>query len=240
MIVGPEHEPASTARARAGVYDFLATVFRAPLDAASLRRLRSDEFLEALVDAGMRMDDGFKLSEESALLDALAVDFTQLFNGPREHRVANESVQTGGDDGTLSGVANAAVQAFYRSVGLCFDESRAELPDHISVELAAMAELARIEAQACNAGDQLETERRIHHQAEFLTAHLGRWGSDLGRWVGLRARTPFYREAGRLMADFLQADAAEQTRRARDSAPAGSLVNTQSDGENSHARTGTV
>lgn len=213
-----EHEAASRARARAGLYELLATIFRAPLTADSLRRLRSEEFVDALEAAGMSLDDEFRLGDEEALLDTLAVDFTQLFHGPRQHRVANESVQTGDGEGTLDGDANLAVQAFYRSAGLCCEKTEAELSDHISVELAAMAALARAEAEALDASDGLEVQRRIHHQAEFLAAHPGRWGIDLGNWVALRARTPFNREAGNLLAEFLQADAAELTRRVGGSA----------------------
>jgi TorA maturation chaperone TorD len=178
------------------LYELLATIFRAPLTADSLRRLRSEEFVDALEAAGMSLDDEFRLGDEEALLDTLAVDFTQLFHGPREHRVANESVQTGDGEGTLDGDANLAVQAFYRSAGLSYDKTEAELSDHISVELAAMAALARAEAEALE----------------------GRWGIDLGNWVALRARTPFNREAGNLLAEFLQADAAELTRRVGGSA----------------------
>lgn len=235
-----EHEAARAARARAGLYELLATIFRAPLSAESLRRLRCEEFLDALKDAGMSLDDEFRLGDEKALLDTLAVDFTQLFHGPRQHRVANESVQTGGAEATLDGGANAAVQAFYRSVGLCYEGTQPELPDHISVELASMAALARAEAQARDAGDGLEAERRVHHQAEFLVAHLGRWGIDLGRWVASRARTPFYREAGRLLAEFLEADADELTRTAQVAARADDQTNMQLDGEHNYARTQTV
>ena len=234
------HDAAARARGRAGLYELLATIFRAPLTAGSLRRLRSEEFLDALDGAGMTLDDEFRLGDEEALLDTLAVDFTQLFHGPRQHRVANESVQTGNGEGTLDGDANLAVQTFYRSVGLCYDETEAELPDHISVELAAMAALARAEAEARDAGDGLEVQRRIHHQAEFLAAHPGRWGIDLGHWVALRARTPFNREAGNLLAEFLQADAAELTRKVGGSARPENYLNVQLDGEHNHARTETV
>lgn len=238
MIGSTDRESASTALARAGVYELLAMVFHAPLAAESLRRLRSDEFLEVLEDAGMRLDDDFKLSDEQTLLKALAVDFTQLFHGPRQHRVANESVQTG--EGALKGAASGAVQEFYRSVELLLNETHVELPDHISVELAGMAALARAEAEALDTGRRSEARRRARHQAEFLVSHLGRWGPDLGRWVGSRARTPFYREAGHLLAEFLEADMAEVTRGSRASRSTGQHVHQHSVGEQNHVRTGVV
>lgn len=238
IIGNTGHDVTSTARA--GVYELLATVFRAPLGAANLRRFRSEEFLDALGCAGMRLDDEFKLTDEKTLLEMLAVDFTQLFHGPRQHRVANESVQTGDGEGTLDGAASVEVQEFYRSVGLCLNETQAELPDHISVELAGMAALARAEAEALDAGERSEAQRHARHQAEFLATHLGRWGPDLGRWVGLRARTPFYREAGHLLAEFLEADMAGVTRRARASKPMEKHAHQQSGGEQNHVRTGAV
>lgn len=229
------HEAAATARARAGVYELLATMFRAPLCAGSLRRLRSEDFLQAMVGAGMRLDDGFKSGDENALMESLAVDFTQLFHGPRQHRVAVESIQTGNGESTLNGVASVTVQEFYRATGLCLNESQPELPDHISVELAAMAALARAEAEAHDAGDGPEAHRRARQQAEFLASHPGCWGPDLGRWVELQADTSFYREAGRLLANFLQADAAELARAARVPVREEQTVTTPSDGEHSHA-----
>jgi TorA maturation chaperone TorD len=239
MSGNTELEAVSAARARAGLYELLATMFRAPLSAGSLRRFRSEEFADALRGAGMSMDDGFRLGDEKALLGTLAVDFTQLFHGPRQHRVANESVQTGGGEGTLNGDATVAVQEFYCSAGLYYDETQSELPDHISVELAAMVALARAEAEARDASDRLDVRQRVHHQAEFLATHLG-WAIDLGRWVAWRARTPFYREAGHLLAEFLQADAAELTRTTRVSARAENFIDTPVDGEKNHARTETV
>ena len=89
-----------------------------------------------------------------------------------------------------------AVQEFYCSAGLYYDEMQSELANHISFELTAMATLARAEAEARVTSDRLDVQQRVRDQAEFLACHLGHWGIDLGRWVALRARTPFYREAG--------------------------------------------
>jgi TorA maturation chaperone TorD len=242
-----EREAAGAARARAGLYELLATIFRAPLAIGTLRSLRSSEFLDALEDAGMRVDDAFRTGDEKALLTTLAVDFTQLFHGPRQHRVANESVQTGSDGGVLGGEACVAVQKFYRAVGLCYDETQPELPDHISVELTCMAALAGTEAEAREAGDQREAQRCLRHQADFLVAHPGRWVIDLGHWVASRARTPFYREAGQLLAEFLEAEIADLAESAdvaelapRAGAPTKNFTRRKPRGEHDHVRTGIV
>ena len=235
-----EREAATAARARAGLYELLATIFRAPLGIGSLRRFRCEEFLDALEDAGMRVDDAFRFGDEKALLSTLAVDFTQLFHGPRQHRVANESVQTGNGEGTFGGDACVAVQEFYRTAGLHYDETQSELPDHISVELTCMAALAQAEGAAWDAGERREAQRCNRQQAGFLVAHPGRWGIDLGRWMATRARTLFYREAGQLLAEFLEAEVAGLAQSARAPVPTENSLHKQPLGEPNHVRTGIV
>jgi DMSO reductase family type II enzyme chaperone len=197
---------ANTARMRAGVYDLLATLFREPLSATTLRSLRDPAMLQGLTEAGMALDEAFCKDDEAQLQETLAVDYTQIFHGPGDHHPPYESVQTGGEEGELNGDATREVRHFFDTAGLLFDEECRELPDHLGVELACMAELAGREAAAREAGDAVQVERRVEEQMTFLERHLGRWAPAFGHLVADRAETNFYRQAGRLLAGFVETE----------------------------------
>jgi len=196
----------NSARMRAGVYDLLATLYREPLTTTTLRSLRDPAMLQGLREANVVLDEAFCNADEAQLQDALAVDYTQLFHGPRNHYPAYESVQTGGEEGELNGHATRQARNFFDTAGLVFDEQCRELPDHLSVELACMAELARREGAAREIGDAVQVERRVGEQTTFLEQHLGRWAPAFGRIVADRAQTNFYRQAGRLLAEFVETE----------------------------------
>jgi len=199
----------NSAKLRAGVYDLLATLFREPLPAATLRSLRDPTMLQGLTEAGMMLDEAFcngDSGDEARLREDLAVDYTQLFHGPRNHHPPYESVQTGGEEGELNGHATREARQFFDTAGLVFDDQCSELPDHLSVELACMAELAKREAAGREMGDAEQVERRVEEQRTFLDRHLGRWAPAFGRIVADRAETNFYRQAGRLLAGFVETE----------------------------------
>jgi len=140
---------------RGHVYEFLATVFRRPLDARHLERLRAPEMLAAMSAAGIDPGDDFAKGDSAVLLDRLAIDYTQLFHGPGEHIAPYEGVQLGVDD-ELMGAAADEVRGFMANVGFAVPSESGELPDHVSVELAFLGALARREAEALASG----TKRR--------------------------------------------------------------------------------
>jgi len=196
---------AAAAEARGHVYDMLAAIFRRPLDAAQLERLRASEMLAAMSAAEMDPGADFTTSDSRRLLERLAVDYTQLFHGPGEHIAPFESIQLGGE-GELMGPAAAAVRGFMAEYGFAVTAEAGELPDHISVELAFMAELARREAAARASGDGYTLDLVIGLQRRFLAEHLGRWADRLARKVRREAETSFYRAMAGLLADFVTAE----------------------------------
>ena len=188
--------------ARGHVYDLLVTVFRCPLDAGRLNRLRTPEMLAAMSAAGIDPGNDFISGDSADLLNQLAIDYTQLFNDPVERIAPYECIQRGdGDD--LMGAAADEVRRFMAEVGFAVPPEGGELPDHISVELAFMGELARREAGALGAGDQETAEFSASVQRRFLAAHLGRWAERFARKVWSRATTPFYAAMAELLAEFV-------------------------------------
>lgn len=193
---------AITAEARAHVYDLLATVFRRPLDAGRLERLRAPEMFAALAAAGIDAGEDFTTGDAVVLLDQLAVDFTQLFHGPEDRIAPYECIQLGNDD-ELMGAAAEEARRFMADAGFTVPAESGELPDHISVELGFMGELAHREAEALKAGDNETAKLAASLESRFLDAHLGRWAIRFALRVRERATTPFYAAMATLLSGFI-------------------------------------
>jgi len=187
---------------RGHVYALLSVVFRRPLDARRLERLRAPDMLAALRKAGVDPGDEFAHEEPKTLLDRLAVDYTELFHGPGEHIAPYESIQIG-DGADLMGRAAHEVRRLMAEVGYAVPPESGELPDHISVELAFMAELVRREVEAAETGDEATAAFAASLQRRFLLEHLGHWTGPFARKVRARARTRFYAAMAELLAGFV-------------------------------------
>jgi TorA maturation chaperone TorD len=209
---------AAIAEERSDLYCFLSRVFRAPLSASMLRKIRSKTFMEALSAAGVTLDSGFVAGTEASLLEALAVDFTYLFHGPGGHIAPYESVQTARDGGELNGPAATAVRHAIETSGFHVDPEARQLPDHIAVELEIMSALLRREADAWREIDRVEVLRCRDDQRSFFISHLGVWGQEFGRRIQEKAETSFYRAVGKLLADFIELEASEFRRPSEESA----------------------
>ena len=193
---------ATIMEARGHVYDLLATVFRRPLDASRLERLRAPEMLAAMSAAGIDPGNDFVEGNSEALLDRLAIDYTHLFNDPVERIAPYECIQCG-DGNDLMGTAAGQVRRFMAGGGFSVPPEAGEPPDHISVELAFMGELARREADALGTGDQKTADFAGSIQRRFLSAHLGRWADRFAHKVRERATTPFYAAMAELLSSFI-------------------------------------
>lgn len=204
---------AAAATARGQVYGFLATVFLKPLDAETLQRIRVPTFLAALRDANMDLGRAFAEAPEARLLEQLAVDYTQLFHGPRGHIVLYESVHADPAEDGLNGAATAAVSEFLASAGVAIEPAARLLPDHLGAELDVMAVLARQEARAWDAGDRPAARDCLWRQASFSATHLASWIPGICQAVRRKAQTRFYREAASLLEDLLAQDSQELDRR---------------------------
>jgi TorA maturation chaperone TorD len=202
-------DAAITAAERGHVYDLLSTVFRRPLDARRLERLRAPEMLAAMSAASIDPGDDFVGGDSKTVLDRLAIDYTQLFHGPMDRIAPYESIQLGNGD-ELMGAPAGEVCRFMAEVGFAVAPETGELPDHISVELAFMGELAHREAAAFATDDHETAELAASLQSRFLAAHLGRWTEHFARKVMDRAATRFYAAVAELLAGFIAEERAAQ------------------------------
>lgn len=214
MGKGIGEDAASTAMQRAGLYGLLATIFRGPMSSETLGALRAPTVLGAFRAADADPGADFTGAQADRLMHDLAVDYTQLFHGPRGHMPPYESVQRGGiDGGSLAGPAAARVRRFLAERGFALDDNGGELPDHVAVELEIMRDLIGQESSAWRQDDAAAALRCRVHQGAFLEQHLGVWAPDLGRRVQRQAETSFYWAAGKLLAEFLELELAESAAR---------------------------
>lgn len=195
----------TTAAERGHVYALLSVVFRRPLDARQLERLRAPEMLTALRATGVDPGDDFGREDAATLLDRLAIDYTRLFHGPEGRIAPYESIQTG-DGSDLMGPSAHAVRRFMGGAGYAVPPESGELPDHVSVELAFMAELIRREAEAAEEGDTATAARACVLRRRFLAEHIGHWAVPFARKVKARAGTTFYAAMADLLAGFVTAE----------------------------------
>lgn len=194
---------------RAHTYEWLATVLRRPISRLALRQLRQASVLEALRNAGVNLGSDFSQRPEDDLLDDLAVDYTQIFDGPRADIPPYESIQGARNESALNGHAAARVRSFVEGNGLQLKETYRQLPDHISVELEIMSVLLRLEADAWQRMDGDEALQQRARQRAFFEAHIGQWGPNFGRRIEAKANTRFYKAMGGLLSEFLELEKSE-------------------------------
>ena len=190
---------------RGYLYGMLSAVFRRPLDDKGLAALRSPEMLAALKSAGIDLGDDFASGNSAELLDLLAQEYTQLFHGPGNHIALYEGILCDGD-AELQGKTCDAVRAFMGEIGFQVVPESGELGDHLSVELAFLAELCSREAAALETGDNDTAEFAACMQRQFHAAHLGRWADSFADKVKIRAELPFYVAMANLLEEFVSED----------------------------------
>jgi TorA maturation chaperone TorD len=191
------------ARQRSLTYGLLACFFRREPDRELAQYLRNPGVFPHLVEAGMDLDPEELLAPPlHRVADTLADDYSALFVSPAERIVLNESVHRP-EEGALMGKATVLVKELIRSLGLILDEGWTDLPDHLSVELEIMQDLADTEADTIGRNDTgLVAECRAR-QVAFLRDHLGKWVPGVCDEMRARAKTSFYRELARLTKSFI-------------------------------------
>lgn len=193
-----------SARDRASLWDLLATLFRRAPTSETLSYLRGPELREALIQAGVDLDDGFFTTNLGELAEALAVEFADLFLLPGSGLSPHESVQIKGGSGLLRGPETARVREYYEYVGFHLDDAVPMEPDHISIELEFLAHLSREEAAAWEDREPKKALDALRYQSDFLRRHLGQWAFRFLERVQGIAGHRFYAEVAQLTIAFLE------------------------------------
>lgn len=200
---------------RAAIYDWLAGIFareispqvietyRSTDGAAFLTQMASHPPLVPLVEQIRLITAG--PGNSKSLSGNLSVRFASLFLGAGGRRSAPpyESVYCS-DSGLLYQKQTAQTQAALSEFGLSVSDLFPEPPDHLSVQLAFMAHLARRAGQASSYSSSEEYKA----QKTFLTTRLLSWVEKFLDDCIKADPDGFYAVAAVSMVTFLQDDAA--------------------------------
>ncbi len=180
---------------RAELYALLAELLAEPLDWMSLSG-REWPLFDLLTQLAAESDSARRHLDllagiPSERLDQRRKRYATLFASGRPRFWLYESAAR---SGKILGPQTFEMARLYRARGL--EPAGAELPDHISLELAFLSYLAGQIAPSTS----LRTSN-LSHEQQFLENH-GAWMIDLGRALG-QSSDPVYARIGALLADWL-------------------------------------
>ena len=198
-------ERAGTAQQVGQLYGFLASLYRTELTQKQLDALRQPEMAAMLTAAGIDLQGAFWTKPDTQILDELAVEYTALFLGPGGHISPHESVQIE-EGGGYWGDATTAMHRFITETGIEFDSDYNGIPDHISVELEFLGELARRESLAWEQQNTAAAGNCLAYQRDFLDEHLGLWVDKFCTRVVESGELSLYRDVAQVTAEFVRSE----------------------------------
>jgi TorA maturation chaperone TorD len=186
-------------RARAAVYHLLSGAFVEEPGGGFVAALRTPATLAELAEAGLRFDADFLDAPHGALVEALAIEYTQQFASSGGFPPV-ESVRL---TGRYKQQPNFDTMQTYKRLGFVLRPGRFEVfADQLGIELMFVAELLERGATALEQGDAV-TQRRLEKEIKrFWTRHLGRWVRGYSRLIERTAEHSFYREMARFLGGF--------------------------------------
>jgi TorA maturation chaperone TorD len=193
------------ARARAGLYGLVSRLFSGKPTVELLQGMKGAEMLESLAAFGVAFDEDFLVGDAEAQAGELTVEFARLFLATGSHIAPYESVFIRGwseDKPQLWGEATVAVAKFYEEAGL--ELTSGQTPDHLGLELEAMAMLAECEAARRESGDTAGAELLEQLQDRFCREHLIQWVPEICEAVEQRTVSSFYRSVAVLTASLVR------------------------------------
>lgn len=201
---------------RAFLYDFAWRLLAAPMDAQALAWVGDTEVERqvALIDGetGRLKDIQRRLAEAAAeaTVDALAADFTRLFEGPGKLPAPPWESVYRGDGDLLFQESTLAVREAYREAGFKAAAYPREADDHVATELSFMAALVRGAADAVRLDNAERSRAFLIAQGKFLGDHLNTWlrpfAERLNEWAP-GGTAPFYPLAAYFVAELAALDA---------------------------------
>jgi len=141
------------------------------------------EVLQKWVEAG--------LSDET--LKLMQVDYTSLFIGSANIIAPPWGSIYLSDSRLMFQEKTLEVRNWYRRFGLQSEKLYSEPDDHIGLELAFLAHLAKLGVQAIDEEDQEQFAALLDAQRNFMSEHILRWAPRFCKKVIAGAKTDLYR-----------------------------------------------
>lgn len=209
---GSVEEPGETlARLRHGLYRFFAAAFLEP-DEGRVAALRAvSEYLSshelerfAFFDPWNRLT---RLLRDGCDPEELRAEYVRLFSGASgPSAVSPHEADVVTPPGSATGQVLAGLATDYAALGLNLSPGLTTRPDHVSVEMEAMASLCDREAEARRSGSSERTARALEGQRRLLDRHLGAWFPGFADRVVRRAGGGFYAALAEAARGFIDHD----------------------------------
>ncbi len=196
---------------RSNIYGLLSSIYSHEPDENFIRNLDSSS-LRAFGKGKISQDKEFWAQPAEKICEDLAVEYTRLFLGPKNHIPPFESLYNfkEGETRQIWGAATVEVKRIIESTGLSFRKDYGGIPDHISIELEFMQKLVK------NEGELWEKEKNgsqllksIKLEKKFIDEHLHVWIPGFCQKVIEAARYDFYRNVAELTRDFIATEKEE-------------------------------
>lgn len=207
--------------ARAFFYRFLALMFHEPGEVQLTMLADSDEF-QRLKEAAEALDSETPESHIGPALDQLQgvtqgntwtgrdlrVEYNRLFLGPTRplchpYESVYDMDREEADQGTVMGPSASFFQNALAVENLEIDLGRAELYDHVAIELEFMYFLL---SKAIEGEGEVKTEYQAKAKS-VLKQHLVKWLPAFGELVAEKSSHPLYQKLGQLLTAFMQDEA---------------------------------
>ncbi len=196
---------AQNANSRSDIYSLLSSVYSQEPDESFIEHLNNST-LRQLLAKEEKWDKGFWAQSVQKICEDLAVEYTGLFIGPKNHIPPYESLYNYKEEETrqMWGTATVEVKKVIESSGLSFEEDYGGIPDHISIEMEFMQKLVKKEAQLWEKKkNDTQLGKTIEFEKKFIDEHLTTWIPDFCQKVIEAARLDFYRNLAVFTKNFI-------------------------------------
>jgi TorA maturation chaperone TorD len=218
----PRLTDARVARSRSVLYEAVAAGFQPP-SRATIERLATRGGAHALLLAAERLDAAlgparaagrpaplaplvYHLAETDTSAAWLAHSHRRLFGPPGLGEVPPYELAPSGDGAPEPASELAAIADLYAALDLGIPAATGERPDHVSRELACMAELARREAAVLERDDAPVLGELQATMRRFFGAHLQRFVPRFAERLRCADGGGFYAALGALAEGLIRAD----------------------------------
>lgn len=217
----------SPTRARAGLYQLLARLFQAPVDAVLLQAMYGTELMTQApnkrVEAGVALLVGSLGTErppadsralaafEEERLAAFSSDFDHIFSihaTRDDERISPfESVNFASDQDDVDDLRDDLVSTLDEE-GVLLTPDWEGHRDHVSVELEMMGIYLQRMVPLLERSDVRGLSALLEHVRQFFGTHVVNWMPQLAHDVENRAQTTFYQGIAQMLDGIVAADAA--------------------------------
>ena len=197
-------EHADELRGIAMVYRLLGRFFSSELDEATWSLLLEPPTFEVLRELGIQPPERLAGSSVEEQLEDLAIDFCQLFVGPKDHLIPVHSVWS---EGRYDASAAQSLSQFLAAIGVRDPRQDSAMPvDHLGNQLTLMSQLLERQAEGINGEDNETPWDQI---AQQFSERFLRWPGPLLKQMESKAESEFYQSLAGVTYRFLEAEADE-------------------------------